>query len=197
MNLDKNSADGNAVSDGEIIELYYARDERAIKETERKYGKYLFALAYRILADKPECEECIDDTYLKIWNSIPPARPRVLKAYLITVCRRCAVNRYHKNSRKSIVPSELTLSFDEIGDLVTENCVEKDLDAKRLGKVLSEFVRALPERKRFVFMSRYYETATISSIAKDIGASTSTVNKELSAIRLALKEKLESEGFNI
>ena len=186
------------LSDEKIIELYWSRNEKAIEETDLKYKKYLFSIAYNIVHDQLDCEECLNDTYLGIWNAIPPQKPRVLKAFLTVIMRRIAINRYHSNLRKNVVPSELTVSLSEIEDFISgDDDVSAEFDAERLGRVISDFVRSLSERKQFIFMSRFYVADSIDTIASDLQLSRSMVNKELAAIKIALKEKLESEGYLI
>lgn len=186
------------MEDGKIVELYWNRDEKAIEETDFKYKKYLFSIAYNILHSKLDCEECLNDTYLGAWNAIPPSRPNVLKAFLITITRRIAIKRYHSNSKKNVVPSELTVALSELEDFIADdNDVVGSFDAEKLGCIISEFVRSLSERKRFIFMSRYYVADSIDAIANNLNLSRSMVNKELAAIRRALKEELESEGYLI
>ena len=186
------------LDDQAIIALYWARDEKAIEETDFKYKNYLFAVVHNILRDRLDCEECLNDTYLGAWNAIPPTRPSILKAFLTTIARRVAIKRYHSNAKKSIIPSEMTLSLAELEDFVAgDGDVDADFDAERLGRVISDFVRALSDRKQFIFMSRYYMAESIDAIANTLRVSRSTVNKELAAIKIALKEKLESEGYSI
>ena len=107
------------IDDEKIVELYWARDEKAIDETDFKYRKYLFSIAYNVLHDKLDCEECLNDTYLGAWNAIPPTRPNVLKAFLTTIVRRIAIKRYHSALRKKAVPSEMTVSLSELEDFVS------------------------------------------------------------------------------
>lgn len=186
------------ISDEKIIELYWSRNEKAIEETDLKYKKYLFSIAYNIVHDQLDCEECLNDTYLGTWNAIPPQKPRVLKAFLTVIMRRIAINRYHSNLRKNVVPSELTVSLLEIEDFISgDDDVSAEFDGERLGRIISDFVRSLSERKQFIFMSRFYVADSIETIASDLHLSRSMVNKELAAIKSALKEKLESEGYSI
>ena len=186
------------LSDDKIIELYWERDEKAIEETDFKYQKYLFSIAYNILREKLDCEECLNDTYLGAWNAIPPSRPNVLKAFLTTIARRVAIKRYHRNLKKSVIPSEMTVSLSELEDFIMgDEDIGSDFDAERFGKVLSDFIRSLSERRRFIFMSRYYFSEPIETVARELSLSRSMINKELAAIRTALKEKLESEGYSI
>ena len=182
------------ISDEAIIALYWSRDEQAIEETDFKYKNYLFAVARNIVHGKPDCEECLNDTYLAAWNAIPPAKPSVFKAFLTTIARRIAINRYHSNLRHS----EMQASLDElVGILADDTRVEDEVNAKELGLTLSRFLRSLPARRRFLFLSRYYIAQPIDTIAKAVGLSRSMVNKELAAIRKALKEQLESEGYTL
>lgn len=186
------------IADEKIIELYWSRNEKAIEETDLKYKKYLISIAYNIVHDQLDCEECLNDTYLGTWNAIPPQKPRVLKAFLTVIMRRIAINRYHNNLRKNVVPSELTVSLSEIEDFISgDDDVSAEFDAERLGRVISDFVRSLSERKQFIFMSRFYVADSIETIASDLRLSRSMVNKELATIKSALKEKLESEGYSI
>ena len=186
------------MDDDKIVELYWERNEKAIEETDFKYKKYLFSIAYNVVHDRLDCEECLNDTYLGAWNAIPPTKPNALKAFLTTIIRRIAIKRYHSNFRKNVIPSEMTVSLSELEDFVAgDEDIDTDFDAERLGRVISDFVRSLSERRQFIFMSRYYVADPIDTIAKDLGLSRSMVNKELATIRSALKEKLESEGYSI
>ncbi len=186
------------LDDEAIIDLYWARDEKAIEETDRKYKPYLYTVVYRVLHDEQDTAECINDTYLGAWNAIPPARPRAFNAFLTTIAHRIAIKRYHHTRRGRMVPSEMTVSLSELEDFIAEEGdPTQDFDSARLGRVISLFVRSLSERRRFIFMSRYYMSEPIDEIARDLSVSRSTVNKELAAIRAALKEKLENEGYLI
>ena len=186
------------MDDDKIVELYWERDEKAIEETDFKYKKYLFSIAYNVVYDRLDCEECLNDTYLGAWNAIPPTKPSVLKAFLTTIIRRIAIKRYHSNLKQSVIPSEMTVSLSELEDFVAgDEDVGAEFDAERLGHIISDFVRSLSERRQFIFMSRYYLADPIDTIASDLSLSRSMVNKELAAIRSALKEKLESEGYSI
>ena len=186
------------MDDEKIVALYWERNEKAIEETDFKYKKYLFSIAYNVVHDRLDCEECLNDTYLGAWNAMPPSKPNVLKAFLTIIARRIAIKRYHSNLRSNLIPSEMTVSLSELEDFVAgDEDIGADFDAQRLGRVISDFVRSLPERRQFIFMSRYYLADPIDTIASDLSLSRSMINKELAAIRSALKEKLESEGYSI
>lgn len=192
MELQRNQTNKSTISDEAIIELYWNRDESAIEETDLKYKNYLYSVAYNIVHGRADCEECLNDTYLAAWKAMPPSKPNVLKAFLTTITRRIAINRFHSNLRHS----EMTVALSELEAFLTDGeSVDSRLDAKELGRVISDFVRRLPQRRRFIFMSRYYAAEPIDTIAKELDLSRSMVNKELAAIKRALKEKLESEGY--
>ena len=192
MELQRKQSIKSPISDEQIVSLYWSRNEKAIEETDFKYNKYLFTMAYHIVHDPHDCEDCLNDTYLAAWNAIPPSKPNVLKAFLTTIARRIAINRYHSNLRHS----EMTVALSELEDFLSDDeSVDSRFDAKDLGRVISDFARSLSHRRRFIFMSRYYAAEPIDTIAKELGLSRSMVNKELAVIRKALKEKLESEGY--
>lgn len=184
------------LDDETIIELYWTRDEKAIAETDRKYKNYLYSIVYRVLHDRMDCEECINDTYLGVWNAIPPTRPNALKAFLGTIAHRIAIKRYHSALRQRAVPSELTVSLSELEDFIAgDDDVAADFDAKRLGGIISDFIRSLSDRRQFIFISRYYMAEPIATIAGNLMLSRSMIHKELAVIRAALKETLEQEGY--
>ena len=186
------------MDDEKIVELYWQRDEKAIEETDYKYKKYLFSIAYNVVYDRLDSEECVNDTYVGAWNAMPPTKPNVLKAFLMTITRRIAVKRYHSKLRQNKIPSEMTVSLSELEDFIAgDEDIAADFDAKNLGRVISDFVHSLSPRRQFIFMSRYYAADPIDTIAADLGLSRSMVNKELAAIRRALKEQLEREGYSL
>lgn len=188
----------DTVSDEYIIELFWQRDQSAINKTDRKYGRYLYTVAYNLLHDPLDCEECKNSTYLGAWNAIPPDRPDVFKAYLTKIMRRISINRFKEKTRQKRVPSELTESISELGlDPVDRSTPEEELEAIELGRVISRYLRGLDDRGRCVFISRYYFADPIKQIAKNFGVTESAIYKELTAIRDGLKEHLEKEGFEL
>ncbi len=182
-------------ADEQIVELYWQRDERAIVHTDTKYGQYLFRIAYNILHDRLDCEECQNDTYNGIWNAIPPTRPTVFPAFITQIMRNIATERYkHKTSKKRI-PSALTVSIEElINTLHSDKSVDNELQAEEVGKIISNYVRTLSKRQRFVFMGRYYTADTAESIAEELEISVPTVYRELDRIKKGLKIHLERNG---
>ena len=183
------------MNDEQIIELYWQRDEQAIKETDIKYKKFLLSVAYNIVHATCDCEECLNDTYIGAWNSIPPARPTLFQAFLATIMRRAAIDCYKARKRQKRIVSELTVSLSEVEDFIADdNNLFSETDAKELGRVISDFVRSLSDRRMYIFMSRYYFARPIKEIARLLKCSESTVNKEIATIKRDLKEKLEKEG---
>ncbi|MBR2445753.1 MAG: RNA polymerase sigma factor [Clostridia bacterium] len=188
--------DNGRMSDGEIMDLYFARDERAIKETDVKYRARLLYLARNIVHDAQDAEECLNDTYVCVWNSIPPARPDSLPAFLLSIMRRTAINRYKAARRQKRVPAELVSSLSDFDDMLSDgDSFHTEQAARALGETLTAFTNALSDRRAYIFMSRYYLARPIDEIADKLGCSKSTVNKEIAAIKQELRQLLESEGY--
>ena len=197
--MQKNYDDRPFCSDEQIIDLYWDRNEKAIEETERKYQKYLYGVAYNILHDDPDCEECLNDTYLGTWNAIPPAKPSIFQIFLFKITRNLAIVRYKKNRAQKRIPSEMTVSLEELDQYITYNefssPVDEDYHAHRLARIFSDYLRMLPDKKRFVFISRYYCSDRITDIAEMLRISDRTVFRMLTEIKAELKEILIKEGY--
>ena len=184
--------------DEEIIELYWSRDEKAISETDRKYGKYLYTIAFNILHDRLDSEECTNDTYLGTWNSIPPARPNIFQAFISRIMRNIAINRYKHNTIQRHIPSELTISLDELGDCIpADPSAERETEIRLLAQALNEYLDGLSEREEFEFICRYYYADTVETIASMLKVSESTVRRDLLRIRDGLKDYLEKKGMPV
>lgn len=181
-------------SDSKIVALYFERDEFALELTDRKYRKYLLRIAYNILCDSAEGEECLDDTYLGAWNSIPPTKPVSLGAFLSVIMRRIAINRYNTRTRAKSVPSEMTLALSELEGVLDDAA---GADSNALAEIINDYLRTLPKRRRYIFVGRYYFAESVDRIAYDLGVSRSTVNKEISKIKQDLLCRLESEGYSV
>lgn len=184
------------LEDQKIIDLYWQREEKAIDETDRKYGKYLMTIAYNILHNDLDGEECLNDTYLGTWNAIPPAKPTLFQVFLSKIMRNTAVVRYKKNHAQSRVPSEMTVSLDELdGCIPYEPSVADDYEVYRLSRLLSDYLRKMPEKRAFIFICRYYCADRIMDIAAMLHVSESTVYRELDEIKKGLREILIKEGY--
>lgn len=191
--------DGNKiVADEQIIELYWQRDEKAIEETNNKYGEFLFRIAYNILHDRLDCEECQNDTYLDVWNAIPPTRPTVFPAFITQIMRRIALDRYKQKTSKKRVPSELTVSMEEVKETLhgTET-IDREYVTEEIGNIINEYVRSLPERQRYIFIDRFYLAEPVKTIAADLLLSVPTVYREIDKIKQGLKLHLERNEIYI
>ena len=182
--------------DEEIVALYFEREERAITDTDAKYGSYLYTIAMNILRDHPDAEECMNDTYLGTWNAIPPTRPQILRVFLSKITRNIAIGQIRKREAGKRPPSELFVSLEELDECV---CVEAGADEayliRRRGEVLNRYLRSRPERKLFVFVCRYYYADPIKRIAGMLGLSENTVLRDRAGLRKGLKECLIKEGY--
>lgn len=180
------------LSDETIIEMYWQREEKAIKETDIKYGQFLFRIAYGILHDRLDCEECQNDTYLGIWKAIPPTKPTVFPAFITQIMRRIAINKYKEKTSKKRIPSELTSSIEDYESTLTSNdTVDGDFSAEEVGRIINNYVNELPERQRYIFIARFYMAESVESIADDLTMAKATVYRELDKIKQGLKHHLE------
>ena len=186
------------LDDSRIVELYFLRSEEAIKQTDKKYGSYLLAVAYNILHNRQDGEECLNDTYIGAWNSIPPTRPKILRVFLTAIMRKTALECYRMKNRKKRIPSDMICSLSELDDVITnENDPQEAYNIKELGECINAYVHSLSERRMYVFVARYYFFRSLEDIAEALSVSKSTVSKEIAAIKVGLRQKLESEGYVI
>ncbi len=191
-------ADEMLISDEHIIELYWQRNEKAIKETEIKYGKMLFRIAYHILHDKSDCEECQNDTYLCVWNRIPPTRPTKFQAFIAKIARDIAINKYNEKMSKKRIPSELTASLEELCDVFrSDDSPDAEYMAEELSRIISDYVRGLPKRAHYIFIGRFYFGSTLEQIADELGINASTVQREIVKLKQGLKIHLERNGVYV
>lgn len=183
------------LSDEKIVELYWQKNENAIRVTNDRYGPFLYRIAYNILHDPQDCEECQNDTYLSVWNAIPPTRPQSFRAFIARIMRNIAIDKYYEKTRKKRVPSELTFSMEECGDLLSDREDPADeIMAEELGKMISHFLRLLGEKDRYIFMSRFYLVEPIEVIAKELHVTESAIYKKLTQLKAALKKYLAEKG---
>ena len=186
------------MNDQAVIDLYWKRDESAIRETDRKYSRYLVKIAYHVLADTCDCEESLNDTYLKTWNSLPPHRPEILSAYLAKIMRWMAIDMRRKKSTKKRGNSEYVLSLSELGDCVSgEEGPQQRAEFLVLEETISEFLKNLPMENSDIFVCRYFYMDSIQEIAAYSGYSESKIKSMLYRMRNGLKNHLEKEGFTL
>lgn len=183
------------MEDRQIVDLYWARSETAISETDKKYGRYCRYIAYQILCSDEDAKEVVNDTYLKTWNTVPPQRPDWLKPYVGMISRQLALNSYeerHSQKRGGQVP----LVLDELSDCVPDRDSGADLgESVALSDALNRFLWALPRRTRNIFVRRYFYMSTVAEIAKDYQMKESNVAMHLLRTRKKLEQFLRKEGF--
>ena len=180
----------------QIVHLYWDRDERAIRETETKYDRYLTKIAYNILADLEDSRESVNDTYLAAWDSMPPHRPGILSTYLAKITRRISIDRFRYRTRDKRKESEYAISLTELGDCVSGgNTTEEIVNVKLLAAAIGIYLRLQPEEVRNAFIGRYYFLDPIREVARYCGMTESKVKTVLYRTRVGLKEYLEKEGF--
>ncbi len=186
------------MEDERIIELYFARDEKAIDETAAKYGGLCMHIAQNILGVREDAAECVNDTYLKTWNSIPPHRPRVLAAFLGRIVRNLSLNRQEKNTALKRGGAQGASVLDELAEIVSgSESVESELSAKELISDINAFLAALSKEHRYIFIRRYWYCDSISAIAKAAGKSENAVSVSLNRLRGRLKEYLLARGHDL
>lgn len=184
------------MEDDQIIELYFQRAEDAVTETARKYGNYCHAISMNILSNEEDARECVNDTYLAAWNSIPPHRPSVLSAFLGKITRRISINLWHKKRTASRGGGEVALALEELEECVaSRDRVEQRIEAEDLAKAVSGFVRNLPDQERRVFICRYWYLDPIGDISTRFGFSGSKVKTMLCRTRQKLLRYLKKEGL--
>lgn len=184
------------MEDFKIIELFFERKEYAIAETERKYGGYLSKIAYNILFDSEDSEECVNDTYMKAWNSIPPQKPNVLSTFLGKITRRLAIDVFRKKHAEKRGNSEYALSLSELDECISDRfSAEAEFERKELSESINRFLASLSKENRDIFLCRYFYSDSIKEIASFFGTSESKIKSSLFRSRKLLKEHLEKEGF--
>lgn len=184
------------MEDSKIVELYWDRNPDAIPETSQKYGNYCTAIARNILGNKEDAEECVNDTYLNAWNSIPPNRPFPLSIFLGKITRNLSFNRYKYNRAQKRGGGEMTLVLDELGECVSgEDAVWQEINKMELLKAINAFLSRLSDKKRNLFISRYWYAESTSEIAKRYQMTESNINMALSRLRKQLGEYLAERGF--
>ncbi len=185
------------LEDDKIVELFWNRDESAIKETDRKYRNYLYTIAYNIVHDDPESMDCVNDTYFETWRRIPPARPNVFLAFIAKITRNFAIDKFRKNSAMKRIPTEMQISLGEVeGCIECSYDIEDELAVKEISAILNDFLRSQTKRDAFMFVCRYYYADKISEIAAMLEVGEATVFRNLSKMRESFKARLEKEGFN-
>ena len=184
------------MDDNTIIELYFGRSEEAIRETKGKYGRMLLSIAFGILKNQSDAEECENDTYLKTWNAIPPARPSVFSAFLSKITRNLSLDRYDEIHAQKRGAGEIPLVLDELSECIPAGGdIFDQLAEKELTDLINGFLSELNPEARNIFMRRYWFGDSLPEIAARGGIGLSKVKMTLSRSRKALKAVLEKEGY--
>ena len=186
------------MEDEKIIALYGERDERAVSETKAKYFHYLTKISFGVLGDEGDAEECVNDTYLKAWQNIPPDRPRSLSAYLAVIVRRISLDRLKKRTAGKRNGREYDLSLEELEECTPSgdgSPVEDEVERKALGKCISGYLLGLSETERLVFTGRYFYLDSVREISAYAGMTPAKVRGMLERLRTGLKSRLENEGY--
>lgn len=186
------------MKDREIVNLYWERNSNAIKETEFKYGRYCKMIAKNILGNDEDAEECVNDTYVNTWNSIPPNRPNILSTYLGKITRNLSFDRFRHRHAAKRGGGEIELVLEELAECVSGvDRVEQEVEKKELVRAINEFLDTISHEKCSIFLCRYWYAVSISEIATRFGMSEENVSVTLNRIRSKMKNYLKERGYEL
>lgn len=186
------------MEDTAILDLYFARDEQAVVETDRKYGPYCFTLAKSILGNDQDAEETVSDTYLKAWETIPPRRPNAFKQFLAKITRNLSFSRWRGRTAEKRGGGEMALVLEELEEcLAAPGSVEDRMNAQELARAIRSFLDTLPQREQDIFLRRYFFVEESGAIARRYGMRQATVLRALSRTRGKLRQYLTQEGYAV
>lgn len=184
------------MDDQQIIELYWNRSDEAIAQTQKKYGRLCYKIAYNILGSHQDSEECVNDTYLRAWDVIPPKRPQKLSAFLCRITRNQALKRYESNTAEKRGGGQVTLALEELAGCIPDaDSLTHITEQRELTRQLNEFLSKLPTETRGIFLRRYWGLESVRDIARTLGLGESKVKVTLHRTRKKLKAYLEQEGI--
>ena len=184
------------MNDSQIVNMYWERNEKAIEETQKKYGKFCYSVAYSILCSEEDAKESVNDTYLDAWNSIPPHKPSVLSAFLGKITRRISIDKWRNKNAARRGGGQITDTLDELAECIPDsNGIEKQLEEKALNETINSFIKSLPKKEQKIFICRYWYLDSIKSISEQFGFSQSKVTSMLFRTREKLRKILMEEGF--
>ena len=185
-------------TDEEIVALYWSRNEEAIRQTADTLGHYCYTVAYNILGNTEDAEECVNDTYLALWNAIPPARPASLKHFVTRILRNLALNRYKEQNRDKRGGGQVPLALEELSEVVSDiEDIPADYAKKELLKSISVFLRGCSARDRGIFLDRYVRLESTEDLSARYRIKEAQVLLILSRTRKKLKAHLEKEGYTL
>jgi len=183
------------MEDKQIIELYFNRSEQAIEETSSKYGKLTRSISYHIVRNEEDTEECVSDTYLALWNTIPPENPNPFVAYILRIARNIAIKklRYNTADKRN---NSYDVSLGELEEVLTGNSdVQKEIEAKEIETVINSFLKDLKKTDRVIFVKRFWFNMTLDEISEETGYSKNYINVHLHRTKERLKAHLIKEGY--
>lgn len=185
------------MDDSMIIDLFFERSQSALSETERKYKSFIYSIALNILSVKEDAQECENDTYLKLWNSIPPQRPDNFRAYIGKITRNSAISilRYNKASKRD---SGAYVLLSELEDCLPDfSGTDSEADGKYLSELISFWLKTLSDEQRVLFVKRYWYGESISALSEQTGKSPARISSQLFSLRKKLKKELIEKGVSI
>ena len=186
------------MEDDMIVQLYWDRDETAVAESAKKYGAYCTSIARNILFSLPDAEECVNETWLRAWKSMPPHRPHILSTFLGKITRRISFDMYRRNRREKRGGGQIETALDELAECVSgTDDTERQWSENELKAEINRFLLSLPESRKSMFIMRYWYVDSVSDIAKRLGMSENSVSVALFRIRAELKKHLSERGFDI
>ena len=186
------------MDDREIIELYWTRSDSAISRTAEKYGRFCHAIAYNITQNPEDSEECVNDTWLRAWSSIPPTRPQSLSAFLGRITRNLSLDRLRRRSAEKRADRHVSSISEELAECIpAENNTANIADDLVLAALINRFLESLPAQTRKIFLRRYWYFSSIRDIAADYGMSESKIKMMMLRTRNALRRQLVEEGFTV
>ena len=178
-----------------IVELYWARSEQAIAESDRKYGRYCLSIARGIVALEEDAEECVNDTWLRAWNAMPPQRPGVLSAFFARITRNLSLDRWRKNRAAKRGGSQVEVALQELEDCLPDRSTpEARLEARETADLISRFLRHQPELDRLLFVRRYFYLDALDQLEARFGLTRGQVKSRLHRTRNRLRQTLQEEG---
>lgn len=184
------------MDDRQIVDLYNSRNENAISETAKKYGRFLYSIAYNLLSDHRDSEEILNETYFKTWNSIPPQQPNYLSAFLGKITRNLSINHWYKKKAKKR-NEDMTVLIAELGEIEPSSLtLESEIEMRLLVTTINDWLDDLPEDSRVLFMRRYWYGEGVKDLAEEIFTSPNKLAGRLYRLRQGLKKALEEEGFS-
>ena len=179
------------LDDASIVGLYWQRDERAITETARRYGSYIHAISVQILESEPDAEECVNDTWVAAWNTMPPKWPRNLCGYLGKLVRNISINRL-KSLRRECRDTTLTVAFEELEDIIP---APDETDSAVICSWLDEYLGTLPQLDRQLFVGRYWHNHSVKALARHYGMTANAATKRITRVREGLRDFLIERGY--